>query len=251
VKHGKLPIVSNEASTNLDNDQRKRLTRRQAMQTLFSGVGAALSLPALASAHPVRRHLTSMATMEQADQKAAGAAWKPEFLTATQNQTLVAIAERMVPGSTQAQVNRIIDLLLSVDTPGNQKNFTASLSTLDQESDHKYRKLFSGLSPQQQDEVLTVSASGKEGPSNTTSADPDEPEPEKILVTKRDHFENLKGWIVGAYYSTEIGMRELDWTEDFYFEELPGCPHGGEHAPDTTAEHQRSGTNKSDLRDES
>jgi len=34
---------------------------------------------------------------------------------------------------------------------------------------------------------------------------------------------------VGAYYATEQGMRELGWTEDFYFEELPACQHEAEH----------------------
>jgi hypothetical protein len=199
-------------------------------------MGAALSVPAMAAAHPVHRHLANLGTMEEADEKAASAEWKPEFLDPTHNQTLVAIAERILPGSTQTQVNRIIDLLLSVDTAANQKSFVASLTALDQQADHQYRKSFSGLSHQQQDQVLTTCANGKESPSKTTSADPDEPEPEKIPVTLRDHFENLKGWIVGAYYSTEIGMRELGWTEDFYFEELPVCTHPGEHASDTTSE---------------
>jgi Gluconate 2-dehydrogenase subunit 3 len=204
-------------------------------------MGAAVSVPALAAAHPVHRHLANLATMEQADEKAA-AQWKPEFLDPTHSQTLVAIAERIVPGSTQTQINRIIDLLLSVDTAANQKRFVASLTALDQQADHQYRKSFSGLSHQQQDQVLTTCANGKESPSKTTSADPDEPEPEKIPVTLRDHFENLKGWIVGAYYSTETGMRELGWTEDFYFEELPVCTHPGEHASDTTSEVDTSTT---------
>jgi Gluconate 2-dehydrogenase subunit 3 len=205
-------------------------------------MGAAVSVPALVAAHPVHRHLANIATMEQADEKAAAAQWKPEFLDPTRNQTLVAIAERIVPGSTETQVNRIIDLLLSVDTPANQKSFVASLTALDQQADHQYRKSFSGLSQQQQDQVLTTCANGKESPSKETAADPDEPEPEKIPVTLRDHFENLKGWIAGAYYSTEIGMRELGWTEDFYFEELPVCTHAGEHASDTTSEADTSTT---------
>jgi len=38
-------------------------------------------------------------------------------------------------------------------------------------------------------------------------------------------FENLKGWISGAYYSSEMGMRELGWTEDRVFGSFPGCEH--------------------------
>jgi len=47
--------------------------------------------------------------------------------------------------------------------------------------------------------------------------------------TLRDHFEHLKGWIVGAYYSSEIGMRELGWTGNVFYAGFPGCPHPGGH----------------------
>src|SRR6266567_345778 len=44
-----------------------------------------------------------------------------------------------------------------------------------------------------------------------------------------DHFENLKGWISGAYYSTEAGMRELGWNGEYVFESFPGCEHPDGH----------------------
>jgi len=43
------------------------------------------------------------------------------------------------------------------------------------------------------------------------------------------HFENLKSWISGAYYSSEVGMRELGWTGDYVFEAFPGCAHPDAH----------------------
>ena len=46
----------------------------------------------------------------------------------------------------------------------------------------------------------------------------------------RTHFENLKEWIVGGYYSSEIGMRELGWTGQLFFDKLPGCDHPDGHA---------------------
>jgi len=42
----------------------------------------------------------------------------------------------------------------------------------------------------------------------------------------RSGFENLKEWIVGAYYSSEQGMRELGWNGNYAFENYPGCEHG-------------------------
>jgi hypothetical protein len=230
VKHSKLPILAAKTPERLDLPRSHELTRRQALQKLLAGMGAALAAPALATAHPIHRHLANTATMEQANAKAAAAEWQPEFLSGNQNGILAAIAERMVPGSARAQVNRIIDLLLTVDTAANQNNLLASISALDREAEHRYRKSFPQLTPQQQDSVLANCAAASESDSQPTSTDPDDPGTEKSLVTLRDHFENLKAWIVGTYYATEAGMRELGWTEDFYFEELPACQPEGERA---------------------
>ena len=48
-------------------------------------------------------------------------------------------------------------------------------------------------------------------------------------MTIRDQFEHLKGWISGAYYSSEPGMRELGWTGNVFFDKFTGCQHGGSH----------------------
>jgi hypothetical protein len=45
----------------------------------------------------------------------------------------------------------------------------------------------------------------------------------------RTHFENLKEWIVGGYYSSEIGMRELGWTGNVVHPAFPGCTHPDGH----------------------
>jgi len=49
-------------------------------------------------------------------------------------------------------------------------------------------------------------------------------------VGLRDHFDHLKGWVVGAHYSSEPGMRELGWTGQSFFTSFPDCPHPGKHA---------------------
>ena len=51
-------------------------------------------------------------------------------------------------------------------------------------------------------------------------------EPESAF---RSHFQNVKDWIAGAYYSSERGMRELGWTGNTFHGELPGCTHPGGH----------------------
>jgi hypothetical protein len=178
------------------------------VQRLLEGAVAGLALSGVASGHPIRRHLTA-ALSADAETAAPASQWTPQYFDPRQNQLFTALAERIVPGSARAQVDRIVDLLLTVETDSNQKAFNQALTAMEAEAVAKFPGPFAGLSPRQQDQVLTEASSASESP-------------------LREHFENLKGWIVGAYYSTEIGMRELGWTEDSYFE-WTGCEHQEGH----------------------
>jgi len=217
-----LPTISTTPVTS------RRLTRREIVQSLLASMGA-LVLPQIASSHPVFRHLSDAETLAKADTRAAAAKWTPEFLDAHENQTLVLLSERIVPGSSQAQVNRIIDLLLTVDTPRNRRKFTDSLSAIDAESRKRCGLPFKSLSPDRQDEILTSLATGKPGVDQDSGRRSMKKRLQQPAFTPHDHFENVKTWIVGSYYSSEVGMRELGWTGDVYFVELPTCPHPEGH----------------------
>ena len=70
------------------------------LQTLLGGVGAGLALPSVVEAqHPVHHHLASATGVEQAQKKAAVAAYKAAFFDAHQVKTLEVLAEAIVPGS--------------------------------------------------------------------------------------------------------------------------------------------------------
>ena len=45
------------------------------------------------------------------------------------------------------------------------------------------------------------------------------------VVTLRDHLDHLKGWIAGAYYSSEAGLKELGYTGQMFFTSFPDCTH--------------------------
>ena len=45
-----------------------------------------------------------------------------------------------------------------------------------------------------------------------------------------DRFDELKGWVLGAYGSSEAGMRELRWTGNVFLETFPGCEHPEGHS---------------------
>jgi hypothetical protein len=164
-----------------DNEQQSKITRREMLENLFAAVAAGAAWPAIASAMD----------------------WKPLFLNPQQNETLTALSESIVPGSAKAQVNRFIDLLLSVGTPENREKFIASLTGVQIATDSRFGRPFDRLTANEKEELLT-----------SMSQDP----------TNQKHFDDLKEWITSAYYSSEDGMRELGWTGQHAFRQYPACP---------------------------
>ena len=201
--------------------QNVRLTRREMVQRLLAGACAGAAWPLVAASHPIYAHLANGAIFEETE-KLAAAEWKPLFLNAQQEETLAALAETIVPGSRKAHADRFIDLLLSVETAEHRKNFVDSLTAFETESQKRFGKRFPALNAGEQNALMTdVSMQrAKENSSGTDGT---------VKTGLRKHFENLKGWITGAYYSSEAGMRELGWTEDRVFERFPGCEHPEGH----------------------
>src|ERR1700722_4287239 len=188
---------------NTTNPPPAKLTRRQLVEGLLAAVAAGAVWPAIAAAHPIRQHLMNGELLDRADSLSETADWTPLFLSTEQNAALVLLAESLVPGSTSAEVNRFIDLLLSVESPENQRKFTASLAALEKAANDQFTRGLATLTPAEY-EILFTAASAPASP-------------------QREHFDQLKEWTVGAYYSSEIGMRELGWTGNFAFPNYPQC----------------------------
>ena len=214
----------------VDTEPRTGIGRRAVLQSLLTGVGASVALPMVADAHPMQQHLASQKKVATADKKAAAPAYKPEFLDAHQYATLVAISERVVPGSTKARVAPFIDQLLAVDTTTSQRSFLSAMGAFEMQAIDKFGKPWKSLTAAQQDELLTIASTTERGSKVTVPAASGRPEVAEGTANLFDHFANLRGWISGAYYSSEIGMRELGWTGEMFFTELPGCTHPDGHA---------------------
>lgn len=129
--------------------------------------------------------------------------WKPLFLDEHQNETLIVFSELVLPGSKDALVNRFLDLLLTVEKQETQLEFVTSISYVDGLSIERFRCPFTHASDHQQIEILDSIASGS--------------------GTGSDHFGKLKTWIVGAYYSSPAGLKEIGWDGSFPHGELAGC----------------------------
>jgi hypothetical protein len=202
----------------------RALTRREWAQRMVAGAGAGLAAPALAEAG-----WDTPAVQANLPAEAAGA-WKPSFFDDTQNQTLILLAERIVPGSTSVQVNRFLDLAMSASTQENQRKFVAAMNAMEGESLRQFTKAFAELTPGQQDEVLQAASTAQLSESDSASSAAKPATEQPAPPTLREHFDILKGWISSAYYSTEVGMKELGWTGENFFESFPGCEHPNGHS---------------------
>ena len=187
----------------------RQSTRREILRRMLAGMGASAVWPMVSAAHPFYQHVENE-TLFEAQERLRSSNGKLAFLHQEQYQELAALAERIIPGSEKAQVNPFIDLLLSVDAEKNQRDFVEGLAAFEAESGKRFGKHLTALEGAQLDELLTDASAGK-------------------AAELQPHFENLKGWIAGAYYSSEMGMRELGWTPDRVFASFQGCEHSEEH----------------------
>jgi Gluconate 2-dehydrogenase subunit 3 len=221
-----LPIIS-------DTPSQSRLTRREMFQRIVAALGTVLAGPVAARAHPMYRHLMDATTLESAGEMVADPDWSPQVLDAHQNATLILLAEGIVPGSSKAQVNRVIDLLLTVDTAENRQKLSSALAAFEADSNQRFSQPIARLTQSQMSELLTACSTAGSAQSakdeNSASSATQVQKTSSATPTIRDHFENLKGWVVATYYSSEQGMTELGWTDEFYFESPPECRHSEEH----------------------
>jgi hypothetical protein len=207
------------------------LGRREVLQGLLAA-GTGLALPAVAEDHPIRGHLSDASRVAAADAGAGAADVKPAFLDAQQLATFTSLAELVVPGSGRAGVAPFVDRLLAVDKAENQTKFVGALGALEAEASARYGHGWSGLTEAQRIELLTAASTAAPArpPRFWRPGQPViVPEEPPAAPTLRDRFDHLKGWIAGAYYSSEIGVRELGWTGNVFFASFPGCEHPGGH----------------------
>lgn len=188
------------------------MKRRELLQTIMLSTGAAVhASPALAVERPASY---------DASKELLRPDWKPSFFDEHQDQTLIALSDLIIPatdtpGAKDALVNRFLDKLMAAEKEDTQREFLASLAYLDGESIQQHRMAFVYLPKGSQVEFLTFLAYPH---SLSRWGEP---------VTGEDkgysHFQHLKQWISSAYYSSEIGLRELGWNGDFPHGELSGC----------------------------
>jgi hypothetical protein len=197
------------------------LGRRAVLQTLFAGTGASIAVPALAHTHPMHESLQSPAKVGTADRRASAPGYKPQVLDKHLFDTLVVLAEAIVPGSTKAKVAEFVDALAAVESPNTQRRLLNALGAMEGMAIAEHRKPWRSLTAAEQTALLTKASTAEPPPRGPGG--PGAPPPPTEALSIREQFDHLKGWISGAYYSSEIGMKELGWNGNVIFEKLPEC----------------------------
>jgi hypothetical protein len=148
--------------------------------------------------------------------------------------TLEALAERIVPGSRAARVSAFVDGQLAVEGADRQQKFLDALAHFESLAIDGKSRPFLALDAAAQDVILEASSKMEAGvPEDDRNWGwfqvPGTKAPGPPKYSSRDHFEEIKTRVSGAYYSSEIGMRELGFTGRTFFEGFPGCTHPGGH----------------------
>ena len=209
--------------------------RRQAVEALLAGAGAGLVIPGLAKGHPLGEHAHHPERIADAQERAHEPAATPRFLEPYAFALTESLGERIVPGAAGAGCALFIDQLLTVGAQEERQRFVTALGAIDGAARDTFGAPWPKLDEAQQTELLTTLSTSRPGrgeaprPHVRSLDDLLEPPGGETPVTLRDRFDYLKGWVMGAYYTSEEGLRELGYDGPVFADEFPGCPHPDGH----------------------
>lgn len=141
--------------------------------------------------------------------------YRPQFFSAPEYALVERLTDLIIPaddtpGARDAGVSEFIDLMVSRDSEL-QRSFRHGLSWLDMRSRKNWGKTFLLLNPYQQTALLESLAYRKKFWTG------DEP--------GQNFFDLVREYTVMGFYTSEIGLKELDFPGLRFYAESPACPH--------------------------
>jgi hypothetical protein len=143
------------------------------------------------------------------------AVYRPVFFSATEYALVERLTDLIIPaddtpGAHDAGVSEFVDLMVSRD-PELQRDFQAGLRWLNTRSQKTWGHTFVMLNPDQQIALLESLAYRKKFRAG------DEP--------GRKFLDLVREYTVMGFYTSEIGLKELDFPGLRFYAESPACPH--------------------------
>ena len=189
------------------------ISRRDVIRTLAMGAvgGSVLQLIPLAAAEQVHR----MVKQEKA--QAPAGVYQPKFFPAHQYATLRSLCDAILPadeksgGAIQAGAPEFIDLLTS-ENKEYQLDLGGGLMWLDGYCSDQFSNPYLRCTQEQKTQVLDLIAYRK-----NADGDPS-------LSQGVEFFAFLRKLTTDGFYSSEIGIADLQYIGNTFLREFPGCP---------------------------
>ena len=190
-----------------------KLSRRDVLKNLMIGASAGSGLrmiPLEAAEHAHR-----MISEERA--QTPGGAYTPKFFHPQAWQTLRSLCQTIIPpdeqagGALEAGAPEFIDLLTS-ENHDYQLTLGGGIAWLDSACNDRYGKAFLECAAAQQKEVLDLIAYRE-----NARKDP-------ALGPGAEFFSLLRDLTTDGFFTSEIGIKYLEYIGNTYLAEFPGCP---------------------------
>jgi hypothetical protein len=188
-------------------------TRRDVLKSLTVGASAGPVLRAIPL--EAAEHVHRMVKQERT--QAPAAAYTPKFFPEHSYQTLRALCQMIIPpdeqvgGALEAGAPEFIDLLTS-ENAEYQLTLGGGLAWLDSACTDRYGKAFLECTPAQQKEMLDQIAYRE-----NEQKDP-------ALAPGIRFFSFLRDLTADGFFTSEIGIKYLEYIGNTYLAEFPGCP---------------------------
>src|SRR5258707_4708089 len=194
---------------NMPNDS---ISRRDILRTLaVTAAGSVLQvIPAEAA-----EHVHQMVHKEKA--AAPAGSYTPKYFSAPKYATLLCLCDAIIPkdeksgGAVEAGAPEFIDLLAS-ENPEFQLKLGGGLFWLDAACTDRYGKVFMDCAAEQKKEILDLIAFRKNG-----KKDPS-------LSQGVAFFAFLRNLTTDGFYTSKIGIADLQYIGNTAVREFPGCP---------------------------
>jgi gluconate 2-dehydrogenase gamma chain len=143
------------------------------------------------------------------------ATYQPIFFTAPEYALVEQLTDIIIPtddtpGAREAGVSEFIDVMASRD-PDLRRNLRSGLMWLNSHSESLHSKQFLRLSPDQQIALLEPLAYEKKSRAGEEDG--------------RKFFDRIREYTIMGFYTSKVGLTELDFPGLKFYSSSPSCPH--------------------------
>ncbi len=190
----------------------KSISRRDVLKSLTMGVVAGSVLRVIPAEAAEFAH-QAIAT----EKAASGGVYTPKYFSAQQYKLLQTLCQTIIPpdersgGAIEAGAPQFIDLLTQ-ENPDYQLMLGGGMMWLDSTCNDRYGKPYLDCAPDQQSQVLDLIAFRK-----NAKTDPS-------LGAGVEFFAFLRNLTADGYFTSEIGIKDLQYIGNTYMKDFLGCP---------------------------